>query len=411
MKKLFILGLLVLSSAYAGVSDQVLEEQNYYAYQSMIFNHGKKSNFVGIRHTDQKLYVDALEDALFDRPDNKNVIQSLSTLDPFFYDLADQFRVAILKIKYNSVKVIPTDLVEMIHNELSMESPDRRLVYLMAANQTLLIQAGHTDLVDQAKLHKTFYDIQTDESDDSTIEDEKVYTDLFYSTPDVTTYMNGEYLKSVKIFKFCRTNRLYPCLMVMKDVNGQPVREENGDLWVHPSLASSARGLPSYTRNGSTPTGVLTIDSVMPVADQQISFGKNRRMILNFVPAAKNEALLKSLLPESSHDKDWWKASTVARDIGRNLFRIHGTGKINTDPTTPYFPFMRTSGCIAQRENTYSGVTFNDQRDLLDMIMKSMEFEATFANEIKVKGIIYIIELNDKNAPVSREDLLAIGIN
>jgi hypothetical protein len=113
--------------------------------------------------------------------------------------------------------------------------------------------------------------------------------------------------------------------MVMKDINDQPIREASGALWVHPSLASSSRGLPSYTRNGNTPAGIFTIDSVMPVADQQISYGKNRRMILNFVPAAKNEELIKSLLPPSSHDKEWWKTSVVARDIGRNLFRIHGT--------------------------------------------------------------------------------------
>ena len=414
MKKLIVFSVLALSAAtYAAptLQQQISEERDYYEYQEMILSNSQKSHFIGVMADEQKLYLDALEDILEESPNNKNALRSLISTNAFFYEIADQFRAAILKIKYNVSSNIPSDLVEMIHNELLQEEPDRRLLYLMAAHQDIL-ETRHKDILELARKHKAFYDVQDNgETDGETVESPEVYTDLFYATPDVTTYMNGEYIKSVKIFKFCRTNRLYPCLMVMKDVNDQPIREASGALWVHPSLASSARGLPSYTRNGNTPAGIFTIDSVMPVADQQISYGKNRRMILNFVPAAKNEELIKSLLPPSSHDKEWWKTSVVARDIGRNLFRIHGTGKVNTDPNTPYFPFMRTSGCIAQRENTYSGVKYNDQRELLDMVMKAMELQPTYANEIKIKGIIYVIELNDKNEAVSREDLLALGIN
>jgi hypothetical protein len=235
-------------------------------------------------------------------------------------------------------------------------------------------------------------------------------SDLFHKAPDVTTYMNGEYVNSVKIFMFCRENRLYPCLMVMRNVHGEVVRDDDGIIWSHKSLASSARGLPSYTRNGNTPTGILTIDSVMPAADQQVSFGKFRRMILNFIPKSKNESLMKSLLPASSHTEDWWKSSVTARDIGRNLFRIHGTGKLNQDPSVPYYPFMRTAGCIAQRENTYDGVKYQDQRELLDAIMIAMNMETNFENEIKVKGILYLVEIDDKNAPVELEDLALRGI-
>lgn len=197
----------------------------------------------------------------------------------------------------------------------------------------------------------------------------------------------------------------------MKDVNGQLVREADGKLWVHPALSSSKYGLPSYTTNGQTPTGIYTIDSVMPVADQQISYGKNRRMILNFIPKSKEEVLLKSLLPESSQATDWWKESQVARDAGRNYFRIHGSGKINPDPNTPYFPFNRTSGCVAQRENTYVGVTYNDQRNLLDKIMTVMGMTPSYANEVKVKGMLFITEIPDQTqGPVTIEDLNKLGI-
>ena len=160
----------------------------------------------------------------------------------------------------------------------------------------------------------------------------------------------------------------------------------------------------------NTPQGIHTIDSVMPSADAQMSFGKFRRLILNFIPKSKNEVLTKSLLPESSLNSDWWKSAVVSRDIGRNLLRIHGTGKINVDKQTPYYPFMRTSGCIAQRENTYDGVTYRDQRHLLDTVMKALDLAAIYENETQAKGILYLMEIDDKNAPVTLEDLSLRGI-
>jgi hypothetical protein len=71
---------------------------------------------------------------------------------------------------------------------------------------------------------------------------------------------------------------------------------------------------------------------------------------------------------------------------------------------------MRTSGCIAQRENTYDGVEFKDQRVLLDTIMKAMDLTPSYANEVNVKGILYVVEIDDQNAPVEASDLALRGI-
>jgi hypothetical protein len=71
---------------------------------------------------------------------------------------------------------------------------------------------------------------------------------------------------------------------------------------------------------------------------------------------------------------------------------------------------MRTSGCIAQRENTYDGVKFKDQRGLLDSIMKAMDLATTYVNETHVKGILYLVEIDDVNAPVTLSDLAFRGI-
>ncbi len=402
------LALAFLPTAWA-TSNDILEESLYYNFQKTIQSSSKSrhKSMMGFSSFEQSLFVDALEDLA-----EENSLSALHYLDeqtPVHYDLVQKLRLGILRIKYKRSSILPVELTYELTSALQAPTADVKLVYIIAAYEQDLLVAGHTEIVFLAQTHSQYFDIVNDQETIKELTDD-VVADLYHSTPDITTYMNGEYVKSVKIFMFCRNNRLFPCLMVMKNVHGEPVRLEDGTLWSNPALASSAKGLPSYSRNGHTPEGVHTIDSVMPVADAPLSFGKFRRMVLNFIPKSKNEVLLKSLLPASSQNEEWWKNSIVARDIGRNLLRIHGTGKINLDPETPYYPFMRTSGCIAQRENTYDGVTFTDQRNLLDSIMKAMDYAATFANETNIKGILYLVEIDDKNAPVALEDLAFRGI-
>lgn len=386
--------------------DQVLEETLYQDFKYLIQK--KQINYrTGLVAFDQSLFVDALWDSLDEgTPGAKEILDEVRT---FQFELVEKLRIAILRIKYQRATTLPLELVNDLTNVLRAPEVETKLIYTLAAYEKEILAAGHADVIELAKTHPEYFDIAEDEVRRKEITDDLI-EDLFHKTPDATTYMNGEYVKSVKIFMFCRENRLYPCLMVMRNIHGEIVREADGSIWSHPSLASSAHGLPSYTRNGNTPAGIFTIDSVMPTADQQISFGKFRRMMLNFVPKSKDEVLFKSLLPASSHDQEWWKTSTVARDAGRNLFRIHGTGKINKDPSTPYFPFMRTSGCIAQRENAYGTITYRDQRELLDDIMRAMDLRPSYENEVKVKGILYIVEIDDKASAVSTDDLALRGI-
>lgn len=384
-----------------------LEESLYYDFQKSIQSPNKAKSLRGFSAFEQSLYVDALWDMV--EENNEAALKILSDEVPFYYDTVQKLRLGILRIKYNRATELSDDVEKEIEAALKNPQVDIKIVYLIAAYEKELLASGHKELVKLAREHASFFDVANDEERIKDLTEDMV-SDLWNQTPDVTTYMNGEYVKSVKLFLFCRSNRLFPCMFVMKNVHGEPVRLENGKLWSSPSLASSARGLPSYVRNGNTPEGVMTIDSVMPAADQQMSFGKFRRFILNFVPKAKNESHIKSLLPASSHSSDWWKAGVTARDMGRNLFRIHGTLKINNDPTTPYYPFMRTSGCIARRENTYEGVTYKDQRDLLDTVMTAMDLAPKYENETLTKGIIYIVEIDDVNAPVTLEDLALRGI-
>lgn len=408
--KFFLSFVLVLLPAFVmAAGSDVSEDVVYEDFKNQILSNTEKSYSPGLTSSEQKLYVDALWD-LWDEGNQQQALQVVSNLDsPLQLSVVERLRLGILKIKSGAEASLDLALIAEIESALRLPEVDKRLVYIIASHEELLIRAQVLSVVDLASRHESYADIrESGESEGEVLAE--VVTDLFFNTPDTTTYMGGEYINSVKIFMFCRANRLYPCLMIMRDSNGDDVRKADGKLWSQTALASARSGFPSYQRNGNTPAGIFTIDSVMPTADQQLSYGKFRRLILNFIPKSADEVLIKSLLPKSSHDNEWWKPTVVARDVGRNLFRIHGSGRTNTEPNAPYFPLNRTNGCIAQRENTYDGVTYQDQRNLLDMIMKSLGMTPTFANEPKIKGILYVVELGDNSSPVQLDDLLPYGI-
>jgi hypothetical protein len=394
-----------LPTAWAQSTPAHVEETLYYDFQKSILSANKALKLNGFSHFEQSLFVDALWDLLEENsPEAHKTLNEVPTLH---YHLDQRLRVELLKLKYAKAFQLSTFLQYQLISVLKAPKADEKIIYLIATHESLLLKTGHKKIIELAKNHSTYFNIVALNEDAVS---PQVVSDLFFRSPDLATYANGEYAAGIKLFMFCRKDRNYPCLMVMRDITGKAVRNADGSLWSHKSLALSARGYPSHTRNGHTPTGVLTIDSVMPDADQQISFGKYRRMILNFIPKSQDEEQLKSLLPLSSLDARWWRASTIARDIGRNLLRIHGTGKRNTDSSSSYFPFVPTSGCIAQRENTYNGVTYKDQRLLLDTVMEAMKLTPHYENETEVKGLLYILELDDKNEEVKLADLKIRGI-
>lgn len=231
--------------------------------------------------------------------------------------------------------------------------------------------------------------------------EDEIY-DLVHNSPDLSTY-NGDYL--VKLFMFCRHDRNYPCRFILKDRHDQLVRNADGTLWSLPSLAQSARGLPYYITNGYTPSGVHTMDSVMPAANRQDAFGKFRRVILNWMPKGRT----RELLPNSALNKKWWKEASLARDNDRKYLRIHGTGRTANRART-YFPHVPTSGCISTREGKYDSVVYKDQRKILDALMKAQDLLPSYQNETSIKGVLYVIELDDKKEKVTLKTLEQFGI-
>jgi hypothetical protein len=201
---------------------------------------------------------------------------------------------------------------------------------------------------------------------------------------------------TLSVFAIFNKDRSKPGRMFVRDGYGHFVHKENGEVWSIPTLGVSGRGLPFNHSNGTTPCGVYSIDSVMPEANKNKEFGKFRRLIVNFLKQTPNEENIKQFLPRTHHKRTWWIPCIVGRDLGRSLLRIHGTGTINKNPFSSYFPMIPSSGCLTTTERSFMGIFhINHQRELLDTLMKAQGLPVSYENELKIQGILYVIEFND----------------
>lgn len=234
---------------------------------------------------------------------------------------------------------------------------------------------------------------------------------LWNENANAGSFQDGSYASKPRLFMFCRHDRRQKCLLALRDHKNRAVRKSNGSLWTQQALGLSSRGLPFNQRNGYTPQGVHLIRGVMPEANFPQTYGRYRRLILDFAPRSSDEAEQKKLLPKLSHQRDWWKEAVIARDIGRGELRIHGTGQKNGSSSTPYYPFVPTIGCVAQKELRYDSTTYVDQRLLLDTLMRASDLSAVYANEPLIQGLLYVIELSEGGGAVTAADLARFGIN
>lgn len=381
----------------AANSTVVENEEKYYSWRKQILR-GEMAKQGANTQEEKKRYVDAVWDE-FDLGEGRTSIESLEVLRQLLksdWNIEERLRLEILGIRFLGHQ----EATERFREEFdALDEYSKRLRLLIITHQEeaskMISNDVLTEIVKSIELpefrNKTNQELQ----------------DLYNFEPNLVSYRGGEYSRSVKLFVFCRKIRLHPCMMLMKDIYNNPVYLPDGEtLWHQQALGSSRRGIPYHTVNGDTPSGIQTIDSVMPEANRPLAFGKFRRVILSFVPSTPEDVDSTFLLPDSAQEYQWWNQASIARDVGRNHIRIHGTGRINEDSTTPFYPLRQTSGCISQKEGIYGEIDYIEQRVLLDNLMMAMELDPIFDNELQIKGLLYLIEINDKEEAVGYDELL-----
>jgi len=195
----------------------------------------------------------------------------------------------------------------------------------------------------------------------------------------------------LSVFALMNVERNIPGNIFIKKSNGEFLKDNNKNIWTKKVLGLSSRGLPFCHSNGSTPTGVYKINSVMPEANFEYEFGKNRRLKIHFL----SEQELNETFPAEFLTWHWWQEGIVALHLGRSLFRIHGSGRINKNPLSSYFPLVPSSGCLTMSERDFGGLyAIDDQRELLNALLESLGLEKSFTNELKIHGLLYVINFD-----------------
>jgi hypothetical protein len=181
--------------------------------------------------------------------------------------------------------------------------------------------------------------------------------------------------------------------LLIRKVDGKFVVNSQGHIWSIPILAHTHRGLSFNHSNGHTPCGIYSIDGVMPEANNQLEFGKFRRLIVNFLKPEEGQEYF-NRMPQSHWNLNWWKQSMLANFLGRSLLRIHGTGRKNFNIFSSYYPFVPTSGCLATMETGRFGERIAHQRQLLDVLMQAQGLSPVYENELKIHGLLYVVEFD-----------------
>ncbi len=224
--------------------------------------------------------------------------------------------------------------------------------------------------------------------------------------------VNLDYLKGNTIlYSIQRRNRDYPGIVIIKDINGNFLKDPDGQLFCLPQLARSVSNLPGYLTNGNTPQGLFRMDGFaisksnfigptvnvqlkMPFEDSIWHFLKDS----SITDTIWTENLYKKLLPASWENDEYIMGSYFASKIGRTEIIAHGTA---VDPSyykgQSYYPFTPTAGCLATKEIWFADGTraSSDQQQLVEAIKRAGGPD----------GYVIVIELDDQQKPVTLQDI------
>lgn len=217
------------------------------------------------------------------------------------------------------------------------------------------------------------------------------------------------------VYSFQRANRNYPGLAIVQLAGGNFARDSMGQIKMFVQLARSGSNLPYFLTNGSTPQGLYTITGTAISTNVFIGPTPNLQtaMMLEVTPAvfahyfpivynAPPERIYRSYFPENWQNWPGLMEAYDAGRIGRSEIIAHGS---TIDPEwfagETYYPLSPTLGCLAGLELWNKKTGRIDRSDQLDLVNTFIETKGT-------QGFMMVINIDDKKAPVTREEVEAL---
>ena len=225
-----------------------------------------------------------------------------------------------------------------------------------------------------------------------------------------------------QMYVLCRPNRKVLCLAVVKDSKGKFLKQGK-QLWSVPLLLQSLRNLDWYFTNGRTPQGIYRMEGVSLQPDDELFHAYGQFSLVNlflpfedgvqaFLPNQKgkftgNLQSYQALLPPTWRNYQPILQSYWAGNVGRSLFRIHGSGAAidffrNKDKVvnTKYFDWNATLGCL-------SALEIYDQRgSLIKADMPKILDALNTVGKGKVEGFLIVVDVPSKsNEPITVDEV------
>ncbi|WP_315817425.1 hypothetical protein [Paraflavitalea speifideaquila] len=235
-------------------------------------------------------------------------------------------------------------------------------------------------------------------------------------TPDLTALFSSQAIRKQKtIYSFQRWNRDYAGMAIVQDAAGRFMRHPDGRLMIFEQLARSASNLPYFITNGSTPQGIYSIQGTAVSGNTLIGPTPNLQLIMpnenswekyfQMPPWEHWDSTRDSMVSYLDLFPPSWRKYTPmtevfqAGKIGRTEIIAHGT---TIDPeyfkNKPWYPLTPTNGCLCAKE------LWNVSNGRL-LVSEQFNLVSAFMATVGSKGYLFVINLDDKQAPVSRAEL------
>ncbi len=214
----------------------------------------------------------------------------------------------------------------------------------------------------------------------------------------------------IVMYSIQRKNRNFPGLVVVRNGNGDFMKDSLGQIISIPQLARSLTNLPGYIRNGNTPQGIFLMNGFGVSMSSFIGPSANVQL------AMPGETGIKKFLGDSSIADSVWTIEyynrLIPKDLrnylplyysyyaglaGRSEIIAHGT---TVDPVyylnEPFYPLTPSQGCLCTREVWDGKRIESDQQKLVNVLLQAGG----------AHGYCVVIELDDKAAPVNIDDIV-----
>ncbi|WP_242018320.1 hypothetical protein [Pseudanabaena sp. FACHB-1998] len=211
------------------------------------------------------------------------------------------------------------------------------------------------------------------------------------------------------MYVFCRPNREVLCLSLLKDRTGKFVKQGK-QLWSNSLLLQSLRNLDWYFTNGRTPQGIYRMEGISLQPDDEFFHAYGQFSLVNlfvpfedgvnsFLPNQKgkftgNLKAYQALLPPSWRNYAPIQQTYWAGNVGRSLFRIHGSGAAidffrnkSAVVSSKNFTWNATLGCLSALE------IYDNRGSLVKADMPRILDALNRVGKGKVEGYLIVVDI------------------